>query len=480
MIKLTTVSKKLLAMLMAMLMLFSCMAVSASAAVSVPVPTYKLNDSKTAITVDPIVVDGVKAVITINPSTGIETLELADGSTRFDGITTGKTYTIIATVVTASDSGSNTATVSVKKSQAAPSSPVAKEITTNSITIVAMAGCEYAIQKADDDTTLSAYSENVVFASLLSGTKYTIFARKKETNDSYAGATSSVTVTTLKTATGDAPEKPVLLDKTNKTITIKEVENVEFSIDGGKTWQTSGEFKGLSAGKLYGIVARYIFDSTVQEAGAQSDALQVKTNTRESYKASIGNCTFKAQDGKRYSNENIKITVTGDAPSSLANAQYGDTRYTPAYYVVDTATPARTFTSSDGKTFVGNFTPDSLNDGNKANKKIKIVVTYTISKYDGAKWVTLEGKEESATYEVQLGAKKTFFTGIAEALESFLNLILNTIPGAIADFFNGQQFSDMWDGLVGLLGGLGNLGGAAGGTTGGGLDLGGLLGGVTA
>ena len=92
MIKFTTVSKKMLAMLMAMLMLFSCMAVSASAAVSVPVPTYKLNDSKTAITVDAIYVEGSKAVITINPATGIETLELADGSTRFDGITTGKTY----------------------------------------------------------------------------------------------------------------------------------------------------------------------------------------------------------------------------------------------------------------------------------------------------------------------------------------------------------------------------------------------------
>lgn len=466
MIKFTTVSKKMLAMVMAMLMLFSCMAVSASAAISVPAPTYTLNDSKTAITVDAIYVEGSKAIITINPSTGIETLDLADGSTRFDGITTGKTYTIIATVTTASGSGSNTTTVSVKKSQAAPSSPVAKSITTNTITIVAMAGCEYAIQKTGDDESLSAYSDNVVFSSLLPGTKYTIFARKKETTDSYAGATSSVTVTTLQKATGDAPAKPVLVDKTNKTITVKEVENVEFSID-GKTWQTSGEFKGLAAGKLYGIVARYTYDATVQEAGAQSEPLQVKTNTRESYKASIGSCTFKAEDGERYSNENLKITVTGDAPSDLTNPQYGDTRYTPAYYVVDTAKAARTFTSSDGKTFVGNFTPDSLGDGNKANKTIKIVVTYTISKYDGGKWVTLEGKEESATYNVELGPEKTFFTGIAQAIESFLNLILNTIPGAIAAFFNGEQFSDMWDGILDLTGGLGNM------------DFGSLVGGGT-
>lgn len=466
MIKFTTASKKLLAMVMAMLMLFSCMAVSASAAISVPTPTYTLNDSKTAITVDPIYVDETKAVITISPSTGIETLALENGSTRFDGISTGKTYTITATVTTATDSGSSTVSVSVKKSQAAPASPVAKSITTNTITIVAMAGCEYAIQNAGDDESISAYSENVVFSSLLPGTKYTIFARKKETKDCYAGATSSVTVTTLKEATGDAPDKPVLLDKTNKTITVKEVENVEFSID-GTNWQTSGEFKGLAAGKLYGIVARYIYDATVEEAGPQSEPLQVKTNTRESYKASIGSCTFKASEGERYSNENIKITVTGDAPSDLTNPQYGDTRYTPAYYVVDTAKPARTFTSSDGKVFVGNFTPDSLGDGNKANKTIKIVVTYTISKYDGGKWVTLEGKEESATYSVELGPQKTFFTGIAQALESFLNLILNTIPGAIADFFNGQQFSDMWDGVLGLMGGLGSL------------DFGSLVGGGT-
>ncbi len=480
----TTVSKKMLAILMAMLMLFSCMAVSASAAVSVPVPTYKINESKTAITVDAIYVEGAKAVITINPSTGIETLELADGSTRFDGISTGKTYTIIATVVTSNGSGSNTVSVSVKKSQAAPSSPVAKTITTNTITIVAMAGCEYAIMKTGDESTLSAYSDNVTFASLDAGTKYTIFARKKETKDSYAGAASSVTVTTLEKADGVAPDKPVLVDKTNKTITVKEVKNVEFSIDNGANWQTSGEFKGLTPGKLYGVVARYIYDDTVQEAGAQSEPLQVKTNSRESYKASIGSCTFKAEDGKRYSNEQLEIFVTGDAPADLVNPQYGDTRYTPAYYMVDTSTRKLGFTSSDGKIFKGIFIPDRIGDGEKANKVIHIVVTYTISKYDGAKWVTLEGKEESATYDVQLGAKKTFFTGIAEALEKFLNVILNDIPGAIAAFFQGDQFGDMWDGLMNLVGMVGGLGGATGGTPGGtvdggGIDIGGLLGGLT-
>lgn len=484
MIKFTTVSKKMLAMLMAMLMLFSCMAVSASAAVSVPVPTYKLNDSKTAITVDAIYVEGSKAVITINPSTGIETLELADGATRFDGITTGKTYTIIATVTTANGSGSNTVSVSVKKSQAAPSSPVAKSITTDTITIVAMAGCEYAIMETEDESTLSAYSENVIFGSLKAGTKYTIFARKKETNDSYAGAASSVTVTTLKKAEGVAPEKPVLVDKTNKTITVKEVADVEFSIDGGKTWQTSGEFKNLTAGKLYGIVARYIFDDTVQEAGAQSEPLQIKTNTRESYKASIGSCTFSAEGGKRYSNEDLEIYVTGDAPADLVNPQFGDTRYTPSYYMVDTSARKLGFTSSDGKIFKGIFVPDELGDGAKANKTIRIVVTYSISKYDGAKWVTLEGKEESATYDVSLGAKKTFFTDFAEALEKFLNLILNDIPGKIAAFFNGEQFGDMWSGFMDLLGMVGGLGGATGGTPGGtvdggGIDLGGLIGGLT-
>lgn len=484
MIKFTTVSKKMLAVFMAMLMLLSCMAVCASAAVSVPVPTYKLNEQKTAITVDPIYVEGSKAIITINPSTGIETLELADGSTRFDGISTGKTYTIIATVVTANGTGSNTVSVSVKKSQAAPSSPVAKSITTNTITIIAMAGCEYAYMRADDESTLSAYSENVIFSGLDAGTKYTIFARKKETNDSYAGATSSVTVTTLEKAVGVAPDKPVLVDKTNKTITVKEIKDVEFSIDGGKTWQTSGEFKDLSAGKLYGIVARYVFDETVQEAGAQSDPLQVKTNSRESYKASIGSCTFKAEDGKRYSNEELEILVTGDAPADLVNPQFGDTRYTPSYYMVDTSARKLGFTSSDGKIFKGLFTPDNLGDGSKANKTIFIVVTYSISRYDGAKWVTLEGKEESATYEVELGPKRTFFTGIVEALEKLLNVLLNDIPGAIAGFFNGEQFGEIWEGLLGLGNLVGGLGGATGGTTGGttdtgSLDIGALLGSLT-
>lgn len=457
MTKITTASKKMLALIMAMLMLFSCMAVSASAAsFTVPAPTCTLNDDKDAITVPLILVNDVEATITIAPSDGVETLFLADGSTRFDGLSTGKTYTVTATVTIGSETVSNSTSVTIKKSQAAPATPVAKEITTSSITIVAMSGCEYAIQETGSDEALT-YAEAVVFSNLLSETKYTIYARKKETTDSYAGAASYLTVTTLKKASSDAPDKPVLVNKTNKAITVKEVNGVEFSIDSGATWQTSGEFKNLTAGKLYGIIARYIFDATEQEAGKTSEVLQVKTNTRESYKASIGSCTFKAEDGKRYSNKSLKITVTGDSPSDLTNPQYGDTRYTPAYYVVDNATPARTFTSSDGKTFVGTFTPNDLNDGDKSNKTVKIVVTYSISKYDGAKWVTVDGSEESATYDVKIGPEKNFLTSVKEALETVLNFLLNTVPGVISDFFNSDEFSNGFNGIMKLLGGIGDL-----------------------
>lgn len=53
-----------------------------------------------------------------------------------------------------------------------------------------------------------------------------------------------------------APDKPVEAAKTATSITIKTVEGEEYSIDGGKTWQTSGLFENLTPGQTYDIIAR--------------------------------------------------------------------------------------------------------------------------------------------------------------------------------------------------------------------------------
>lgn len=462
MTKITTASKKLLAVIMAMLTLFSCMALSAGAAsFAVPKPECTLNSNKDAITVAPITVNGVAAEFAISSSSGtagIEKFTLSDGSVRFQGVSTGKTYTITASVTIDSETQTNSTVLTIKKSQAAPEAPKATEITSNSITITSMANCEYAIARYVDNADESSlvFSETVKFTNLIPGELYVIYARKKETTDSYPGELSHVNIRTLKVASTDVPGTPVLVDKTDTTIVVKEIDGVKFSIDGGKNWQFSGTFKGLTAGMVYGIIAQYEYDSNEQEAGPTSAALQVKTNTRGKYMASIKACTFSYSDGKRYSNKEVKITVTGDAPANTTAPQYGDTRYTPTSYRVDNSTKVLTFSSTgDNKTFIGRFVPNDLGDGDKSNKTIKVVVTYTVSKYNGATWETLPEKQESKTYEIEIGPEKNTLTDIQEGLEKVLNFLLNTVPGALNDFFTSDTFGKVFEGIMDFINGIG-------------------------
>ncbi len=458
----TKITKKMLALIMAVLTLFSCMAVSASAAdtFTIPEDACSLSTDKTEIVVKKIVEQGVTAAIAITPSDGVTKLDnTATGDVHFQGVKAGKTYTIIATVVVDGKTLTGVRDVVVKNIiKNAPATPVVKEVKTTSITIGAISDCEYAYELVGSGVK-SAYQKEVTFKNLLPGSKYTIYTRIAETATAFASPDSVITVTTLELANAQKPAKPEILDKTNNTITIKAIDGLEYSIDGGKTWQTSGVFKNLTAGKQYGIIAREVFDATVQEANPVSDILEVSTTKRESYKASISNCKFSAEGGDRYSNESLEIYVTGDKLNELTVPQYGDTRLTPVSFVVDGEQGPYNLKTSDGKTYKGDFIPGK----DKSNKVVKVVVTFRVDKYNGAKYE--ESTElKSATYTVQVGEEKTSFTGIKNALEAILNFFLNTVPKAISDFFNSKEFSDGWDKILKIFSELGKV------------DLGGLFG----
>ncbi|MGN0543607.1 MAG: hypothetical protein ACI4JG_09175 [Acutalibacteraceae bacterium] len=446
MTKITTVSKKMLSLIMALLMIGSAVAFSASAATEVPKPVCSINEANNAIIVAPITVDEGEVAIAISPNEGIEMIPVADGSTRFQGVKGGVTYTITAIVTLNGEvKGTSTETVKLLKTQAVPSAPVCEKRTATSLKISKVAGCEYKAEGPDEEgntVIISDWGDTVLFENLKPETFYVIYARKAAVkNEYYASDAVSLSVKTLKAGNAVAVAKPVLEDKTNTTITVKAEAGVEYSIDGGKTWQTSGDFKNLKASTSYTIVAREAFDASVQEANPMSEGLTVITNSRASYEASLTRCTFKAQDGKRYANENVKITVTGDAPADLNTVQYGDTMYAPASFE---AAGTKADFAGTTKVGTGTFLPGEAN----ADKTVVVTVTYNKLKYVGDGWAQVGTVTEK--YTVKIGPVNNTMTKIKEGLETVLNFLLNTVPKFISDALK----SDIWGKIFDLIGKL--------------------------
>lgn len=434
MTKITTVSKKTLSLIMALLMICSAAVFSASAADEAPAkPEYVLDPvEKTIVVKTPA--DG--AVITIEPADKAKEATQG-GDILFFNLVYGTEYTITATL----NEKTETVTVKLLEVQATPAAPVCEKRTATSLKVSKVSGCEYKITDTEGNPVNgSDWSETVLFENLEPETFYVIYARKAAVADKYyASDAASVSVKTLAAGKAEATAKPVLEDKTNTTITVKAVSGVEYSIDGGKTWQTSGDFKNLKANTSYTIVAREMFDASEQEANPVSEGLTVITNSRASYDASITRCTFKAQDGKRYANENVKITVTGDAPADLNTVQYGDTMYAPASF--EAAGTKAEFVGTT-KVGTGTFLPGEAN----ANKNVVVAVTYNKLKYVGNGWEKVG--EVTEKYTVSIGPVNNTLTKIKEGLETVLNFLLNTVPKFISDALK----SDIWGKIFDVIG----------------------------
>ncbi len=458
-------TKRLFSLLLAMLMLCSGMTILANAEDAAPL--YTLNSDNCYIDVEKleivvknatIEVEGVSYEVAFTATQSDDTTKTLRGlkdtennTTIFTDPVTGKTYNVVGkiTVGETAEVVTNTFAVEVLKSQAAPSTPVPKKITASSIEIGSVVGCEYRINGGE-------WVKTGTFSGLEAETSYTIEMRFAKTATHYASPVSSVTVTTLKATEGKLPALPALADKTNNSITVVEVDGVEFSIDNGKTWQENGKFTGLKAAATYSIIARYAHDATIEEANPATAPATFITNERESYPADLKNCTFKASEGDNYANESIDITVTADSASKKYNAQYGDTKYIPAYYTIGTSTEQNKFTaSSDGKTFKASFIPGEAN----ANKKLAVNVYYEKQKCYGendngeADWRTV-GELEVKTYYVQVGEVHNFFTDVKNFFLGIFDFLFNTLPAAINNFLTGDDFGKIMDGAGGLLEGL--------------------------
>lgn len=448
MTKTISATKRMLATLLAVLMMFSGMAVSASADVSTPSdPTTPTTPAEPTSIGAPVIVeksDADKTVIVKLPAVpGYEVkllsepnasyMDLKDGTWYYVNLTPGQKYSFKAYIIKSDKKPlySSAVTVTIKDKHSAPSAPVATKVTATTITAAKVTDCQYRLMRVKDNKVIYNWGDTVVFEKLTANTAYLLSIRKKETSSKYASDPVSITVKTLRAGDAKAVGKPVLVDKTNTTVTVKcaegdEGKNIEFSIDKGKTWQHSGEFKNLTANTIYGVIARKAYDPALQDPNPSSAILEIRTNTRERYSASLGKCTFTLDEGKVYANELIGVRVTGDGPKDKFLAEYGDTRYIPKEIRID----GRIHELKGSTTEAGVYTGEILPGSNNANKTIKISVIYTVERFNGGtEWLdmgTVESKQE-----IEVGPEKNIFTVIGEFFVSVANVLFNTIPELI-------------------------------------------------
>lgn len=429
-------SKRIIAMLMAMLMLFSGMAVTASAeAPEFDKITLNANNCYVDIEKIEIVVDNAKVSVGETEYDVVFSATQKDDSTKtlrrlvdtetnqtvFTGPTTGKTYTIqgFITIDETDYVASNAFDVEVLQSQAAPASPVPLKKTSTSITIKAVANCEYKINDGE-------WVNTAVFENLEPETSYTVYARYKYVAGKYyASEASEVTLSTLKASKGTAAT-PVLKDKTNNSITVVAEEGAEYSIDKGATWNKTGIFTNLKANSRYEIIARYAYDANVEDASPVSAALAVVTNSKANSLATKADCKFEVTtEGNLYAKRSFSFKVTGAAPKDYGSVQFGDTRLIPVTYTVrmnGAALEKDVTLTADSKVNVktGIVTPTEKG-------KVEIEVTYRTEEYNGTDWVNTN-EDKVASYEVEVG---TEYNAVREFFVNLANFFLNTLPNII-------------------------------------------------
>lgn len=148
-----------------------------------------------------------------------------------------------------------------------------KNYTDTRIEVETREGYEYSIDNGEH------WQDSGVFEDLEPGKEYVILSRIKATSSSEASEPEPTSITTK----NSSPETPDILglNVTEDSISVQKMDNYEYSIDGGNTWQETPDFNNLEPNTEYEIIARYIeTDSTMY--GTLTTPIKFKTLERNS------------------------------------------------------------------------------------------------------------------------------------------------------------------------------------------------------
>lgn len=366
--------------------------------------------------------DSVKYSVT--PAEGVSN---TDG--HFTGLKADTTYAFTVEAILNSGStvlkAAGSQEIKVKKIQKAPSAVTESEITATTVTLKPIANAEYSKDGFN-------FQDKNVFEGLTPDSWYTFYARYKATDAEYeSDAVASNKIRTNIAAETEKPAKPKIKEISDTSLTLVKTENYEYSIDNGKTWQSSEIFKSLTANTAYKVVQRKKAVER-QDINPSSDTVTIKTSSRAPVVANPANGKFEitSRDGIAYKEDPVSVSVS-DIIATNASPVWGDTNLIPTAIHYQ----------------CGSDAGDVVVTSNKATFTPKEKGTYTLTvKYAQMKYVDVDNGDGTVSYKFAPTSEITTKTVTVSVGDKFsqakiifqkvMSFLLTTIPNAILKMGN--------------------------------------------
>ena len=244
-----------------------------------------------------------------------------------------------------------------------PTKPIIDEVTDTSISVKPIPNGEYSIDGG------KTWQPSPIFPGLKPDTAYDVIQRipNPEKPDEYLVSDSTQVKT--KPAPGTVA-KPSIKDVTDTTIEVNPIPGGEYSIDGGKTWQNSPIFDGLTPGTDYEVIQR-IPDPNHPGDYIVSEPIEVTTDDEtpelpdpEAVSRTDTTILLKPIPYGEYSNDRGKTWQSSPAFTGLTpNTTYDVVQRVPSNgdYALSKHVPIQTYPSiTVPKPEITGSTPDSI------------------------------------------------------------------------------------------------------------------------
>lgn len=332
-----------------------------------------------------------------------------------------------------------------------PAAPVIESSDSTSVTLKKVDGVLYGI-KVKGASEFTWGTKNTLSFTSAEGYKEgdTLVVAEKYfdliDNTAYYSMASEYEMKTLASAY-DKPGKPVLLKTGMSEISVKSSdttglnipEGVEFSIDNGETWNSTGVFSGLNGETEYFVYARAKFNKDERVEGDWSEQLHVRTASRDAFVADVYDCKITVNEDSVSVGKKVEFEVEGSVSSDKTPIA-GDTRFIPVSWVAVTADGATVDSGSwtDGKGSQKASVDTKGQTAGDQEKIVKITVTFEKQEYsansdDSFSWkrVSTNEKVDEFTLKAKLSFLDTIFT--------VLNVILTVFNKGVSLIANGLK-----------------------------------------